>query len=220
VEASTKSWERGVPLRETAFAPDLFFSSCPGGLSMLKARSVVVGATTLVLLVTLAFAGTKIKSDFDQTADFSAYKTYAWGKNLEPQRPGANIVLKGAVDYELQTKGLREQEFDQADLIVRYQVAGDSDMNFSTMVDPTYAMIGGIPWPGTTVWTPGFSMPSSGRYIRKGGVVIDIFDRKQHKLIWTATATGALSDKPKKAIEEINDAVSKMFTYYPEKKKS
>ena len=184
-----------------------------------KLRGLTATVAVLLSLAAVAVAA-KIKSDFDKTVDFSSYKTYAWGKNLEPQRPGANVVLKGAVDYELQAIGLQEQDFEHADLVVRYQVAGDSDMNFGTLVDPTYAMIGGVPWPGTTVWTPGFAMSSSGRYIRKGGVVIDIFDRRQHKLIWTATATGALSDKPKNAIDEINDIVTKMFGSYPAKKKT
>ncbi len=165
----------------------------------------------------LAFAA-KIKSDFDKNADFTSYKTYAWGKNLEPQRPHANIVLRGAVDYELQERGLQlVNSVEQADLVVRYQVAGDSDMNFGTTVDPTFAMVGGVPWPGATVWYPGFSMSSSGRYIRKGGMVIDIFDRPQKKLIWSASATGALDPSPKKAIEQVNTVVTKMFSSYPVK---
>src|SRR4051812_38443319 len=97
---------------------------------MVRSRRVLVFAMIVLCTAVLAFAA-KIKVDFDKTANFTAYKTYAWGKNFEPQRPGANIVLTGAVDYELQGRGLRQQDIEHADLIVRYEVAGDTDMAFS-----------------------------------------------------------------------------------------
>jgi len=186
---------------------------------MLRSRRALMCSMIVLCAAVLAFAA-KIKADFDKTATFAGYKTYAWGKNLEPQRPGANIVLAGAVDYELQERGLRQQDIEHADLIVRYEVAGDTDMAFSMASDPTYAAIGGIPWAGATMWYPGFNMPSSGRYIRKGSVVIDIFDRQQRKLIWTAMAIGALDSRPSKAIDQINKTVEAMFAQYPVKARS
>jgi hypothetical protein len=168
-------------------------------------------------VVGIAFAA-KVKTESDKTADLSAYKTYAWGQNVEPQRKAAGIVLVGAVDEELKKKGLQQSDVNSADLIVRYEAAGDTDLNFNSASDPTYSQIGGAPLPGATTWTSGFSVPSSGRYVRKGTLVIDIFDRQKRKLVWSATASGALSNSPEKAVDEITKAVSEMFSHYPGKK--
>jgi hypothetical protein len=162
----------------------------------------------------LAF-GAKIKTDTDKNADFASYKTYAWGKNLEPQRAGAKILLTGAIEDQLNEKGLQQQDVAQADLIVRYQAAGDTDMNFSATMDPTYAAVGGIPLPGTTVWTSGFNVSSNGRYIRKGTLVIDVFDRRQHKLIWSASAAQAIPNDPEKAINQVSKTIAEMLNKYP-----
>jgi Domain of unknown function (DUF4136) len=184
---------------------------------MSKLRSWTICFAGLALLSGIAFAA-KIKSDFDKTTDFSVYKTYSWGENSKPNRPAAEIVIIAAINHELETLGLRLVGVDEADLIVRYQAAGDADMNFSAAADPTYAAFGGIPVPGATVWTSGVGGGSSGRYVRKGALIIDVFDRQQHKLVWSATATDAVHDNAEKAIKQVSKIITDMFTYYPSRK--
>jgi hypothetical protein len=184
---------------------------------MRNLRKYFACLSVVFLLVGLAFAA-KIKSDFDKTADFSQYKTYAWGENSKPNRPGAEIVLISAINHELQTLGLHLVDPEQADLIVRYQAAGDADLNFSAAVDPTYAAFGGVPLPGGTVWTSGITAPSSGRFVRKGALIIDMFDRQQHKLVWSAMATDTVNDKIEKAITQVSKTIADMFARYPAKK--
>lgn len=181
---------------------------------MLRSRRVPVCTVIVLCTAVLAFAA-KIKADFDKTADFLSYKTYAWGQCLEPTRAGAKIVISSAIDYELDARGLKHQDVEQADLIVRYEAAGDSDLNFSAAPDPTYAFVGGVPLPGTTVWTSGLNQPSSGRFVRKGTLVIDVFDRRQQKLVWSASATDTIHESSSKAIKQIGDIVSSMFAQYP-----
>jgi len=171
-------------------------------------------AICVTVLVGMAFSA-KIKTDSDKTADFSSYKTYAWGENLDPPRAGAKLIITGAIKDALESRGLQQQQSEYADLIVRYQAAGDSDLNFSLANDPTYAQVGGVPVPGATAWSAGFNVPSSGRYVRKGTLVIDIFDRRQHKLIWSANASDTIHESTGKAIKQINNIVSAMFARYP-----
>jgi hypothetical protein len=175
-----------------------------------------LGVFLCVVLVT-AFAA-KVKTESDKTADFSSFKTYAWGKNAEPQRKAAGIVILGAVNETLKKKGLAESDVNAAQLIVRYQAAADTDLNFGSSGDPLYAQIGGAPLPDSTVWSSGFGGASSGRYVRKGTLVVDIFDKQNHKLIWSSTASGVMSNSPEKAIDQITKAVTKMFEKYPEVK--
>jgi Domain of unknown function (DUF4136) len=170
----------------------------------------------LSLAITLGWAA-KIKSDVDKSADFTAYKTFAWGHNLNPPQADAQIVLVGAVEEQLRARGLQPADKDHADLIVRYEAAGNTDMNIGGITDPTYDTTGGVPPPTATPWTIGFDAPSNGRYIRKGTLVIDIFDAHQHKLIWSASAAGSIAQSNGKAVKEVNGIVASMFNRYPVK---
>jgi len=163
-------------------------------------------------------AAAKIKSDSDKTADFASYKTFAWGKNLEPPRVGANFYISGAVEHELEARGLSPAaDVHQADLIIRYEAAGDTDINLAGITDPMYDLTGGVAPIGVTPWTSGLSSGLVGRYIRKGTLVIDIFDAHQHKLIWCASATGAIAESTSKAAKQLNGVIADMFDRYPVK---
>jgi isoaspartyl peptidase/L-asparaginase-like protein (Ntn-hydrolase superfamily) len=89
-------------------------------------------------------------------------------------------------------------------------------MNFG-VADPTYAAVGGAPLPGAGVWTAGFNVSSGGRYIKQGTLVIDIFDKQQRKLIWSAIASDSIHEKTDKAIQQIGKIVTSMFSHYPVK---
>jgi len=186
---------------------------------MRNRRLGILGVLFVLCAFGLAFAA-KIKADFDKTANFAAYKTFAWGENREPQRAGASLVLTSTINSELRNRGLELVDVDHADLIVRYQAAGDTDINVSYDTDPTYANVGGIPLPGATMWSSGLIGRSSARYIHKGNLVIDIFDKQQHKLIWSTMATADLSSSPKKAIDQVMNTISEMFTRYPVKSRT
>ena len=51
---------------------------------MFNRRVLPILVAAICALVGISFAA-KVKSDYDKSADFSSYKTYAWGKNLEPR---------------------------------------------------------------------------------------------------------------------------------------
>jgi len=173
-------------------------------------------AAFLCAAVALGWAA-KIKSDVDKTADFKTYKTFTWGHNLNPPHQDAQLVLVGAVEQQLRARGLEPADKEHADLIIRYEAAGNTDMNIGGILDPTYDTTGGVPPPTATPWTAGWDMPSNGRYVRKGTLVIDIFDAHQHKLIWSASAAGAIAQSSSKAIKELNAVVASMFDRYPVK---
>ncbi len=182
---------------------------------MITKKQVAILMVVVGCVVGVAFAA-KIKCDYDKSADFSSYKTFAWGmNNIEPTRQAAGIVIQGAITYNLQQRGLQETDINHADLIIRYTAVGDRDMNFAPADDPTYAPAGGAPLPTATVWSPGFPVPTGGRYVAKGTLVIDVFDRQQRRLIWSASASDTVSSQTQKAIQEINGIVANMFKQYP-----
>ena len=53
--------------------------------------------------------------------------------------------------------------------------------------------------------------------LKKGTLVIEIADAKDHELLWRGSAMDTISDNSSKNINNLNKAVSKMFSYYPPK---
>jgi len=184
---------------------------------MTRPMRISVCTVFVCCAVALALAA-KIKSDFDKTADFNSYKTFAWGENLDPPRVGAKFYISGAVEHELEARGLQPAaDIQQADLIVRYEAAGNTDLNLAGIYDPTYQTTGGVAAATASPWSSGINYPTNGRYFRKGTLVIDIFDAHQHKLIWSASASGAVAQSTDKAVKELNGIISDMFSRYPVK---
>ncbi len=184
---------------------------------MTRSIQISLCAAFVCCAVAIALAA-KINSDLDKTADFSSYKTFAWGKNIDPPRAGANFYISGAVEHELEARGLQPAtDIQHADLIIRYEAAGDTDINLAGITDPMYDTTGGVAPIGATPWSSGLSSGLVGRYVRKGTLVIDIFDAQQHKLIWRTSAIGAVSDSTTKAAKQLNGIIAEMFRRYPVK---
>ena len=177
----------------------------------------------LWLILAFAFLSTaaqaaKIKVDLDKDIDFSAYKTYAWGKVNPLPRAMANLVISSAIEAELNKRGLTKTDVEHADLIIRYQGSSDTDLNFAMASDPSFSAFGGVPLPDSYVWGVGFNLPTSGRYVKKGSLVVDIFDKQKHLLIWSGTISDTLNNSPEKAIKRVNQDLADLFDKYPVKK--
>ena len=112
----------------------------------------------IVLLFTLcaspAVLAQKVTSDHDKATDFSSLKTYAWGEGMAVPNPSVDLYIKMVVDQDLERQGLKKAEAKEADLVVAYQWASDTDLNVSSFDDPTYAGSGGVAMSGTTMCRP------------------------------------------------------------------
>jgi hypothetical protein len=164
-----------------------------------------------LLLSTLTFAQ-KVQVEFDKAADFSQYKSYAWVKGQDAQRLGMHMAIVGAIEHALEQQGLTKITEDKADLLVRYFAI--SDMQFQVGAsDPTNSATGGVPLPGSTPWSSGVGpLPSSAS--RKGTLLLEMFDRAQHRQVWRSTGAGTLKST-KDTLDKIDSIVQKMFAKYP-----
>ena len=70
-----------------------------------------------------------------------------------------------AIEDDFAKKGLHKVEPKDADLLVTYNAARDTDLNISSFHDPTYAATGGEPMVGTTMWSSGSTAGS----VERGG---------------------------------------------------
>lgn len=167
----------------------------------------------LLLFLSRAVYGQKVKVEYDAKASFAVYKTYCWVTKESYERPLLALNIMGAVDEQLQAKGLTRVE-EKSDLIVSGYGAVDSDLNVSWS-ESMYVMPGlyGPVWWAQGAWVPG---NSSAVYIKKGTLVIDIADPHSKQLKWRGIATANFNDKNKKqSVELINKSIEKMFREYP-----
>ena len=185
-----------------------------------KGRNWLARGALLVLPV-LLFAFTprlaaKKKADivYDKTVDFSRYKTYAWVQGFPMIDPRMDQYIVHSVDDVLRRSGLIETKVNEADLVVTYNAARDSDLSVGTALDPTYAATGGIPQSGRSIWQTS-SPGGASTHVDKGSLNFEILDRKADRTIWSGTAKGTISDKPGDHWSQVQKALDDLFHDYP-----
>jgi hypothetical protein len=171
---------------------------------------VLRGIAFLVLgsLIAQGARAQKIIMEFDQTIDFSKYKTFAIRDGqLNSRNPalGGELVKKQIetdIQNDLTAKGLTMMTSGTADLNVRYTFGAARKSELEAYPAGWYGR-------GT-------------RYVRapyaEGTLVIDLRDSTSHSLIWRSIAAEDKSDASK-IQGKINDMVKKSIDKYPPKKK-
>jgi hypothetical protein len=163
--------------------------------------------TLMVLFITCStlFAA-DVTVDWDKQADFTHFKTYAWGRGTPAKNPLMDQRIVAAIDKQLASKGLQKvDDPSNADLVVIYHAAVGEQTQLNTT-----DMGGGWGWR----WGSGMSTTTVDK-IPTGQLVVDIGDARTKKLLWLGNAKDTLSDKPEKNEEKINKAVEKMFAKFP-----
>ena len=93
-------------------------------------KRLVTLALALVLAPALALAQ-KISYDYDKTANFAAFKTYALKDGTKVGQQLIDDRIVAAIDAELAAKGLTKAEANP-DVFVVYHVAFDKQKDIST----------------------------------------------------------------------------------------
>jgi len=175
--------------------------SAPGALQGLAL--VVLG-----LLAAQGAQAQKITMEFDQTIDFSRYKTFAIRDGqLSSGNPALNSPLvkkqiEADIQNDLTAKGLTMVTSGASDLNVRYTFGAARKTEIEAYPAGWYGL-------GT-------------RYVRvpyaEGTLVIDLRDPTTRSLVWRAIAAEEKSDATK-IQGKLDDMVKKSIDKYPPKKK-
>jgi len=181
---------------------------------------------SLSALVLLAGTGTAFAQDvrfnFDQQANFAAFKTYKWVaiKGATPLSELVDRQIKAAVDAELATKGLTKSESDTADLFIGYQAGVGQEKEYTSFdsgwgYGPGYR--GGWYGGGGGGITTG---TTSTIYI--GQLALDMYATSPKALVWRGAASKTLDPKakPEKQEKNLKKAVTKLLKNYPPKVKT
>jgi Domain of unknown function (DUF4136) len=173
---------------------------------------------TLVLCMVLAACASPlaVNSDYDTTADFTAYKTYNW-MPATGNAAGNELLIKhirAAVDTQLQAKGRTLSE-DNPDFLIGMVLSGKTTYGGSTGVGLSV----GIPVGKRGSVSVGGGRSTAHESI-EGTLVMDFVDARTKDLLWRSTATKAVN--PSASTEEkqqhINDVVKSMLAQFPPKK--
>jgi hypothetical protein len=162
----------------------------------------------LALLAAQSARAQKITMEFDQTMDFSKYKTFAIRDGqLSSRNPALNSPLvkkqiEADIQNDLTAKGLTLVTSGPSDLNVRYTFGAARKTEIEAYPAGWYGF-------GT-------------RYVRvpyaEGTLVIDLRDPATRSLVWRAIAAEEKSDA-NKIQGKLDDMVKKSIDKYPPKKK-
>jgi Domain of unknown function (DUF4136) len=171
----------------------------------------------LILVVFLAFilascSSVSVKYDYDQSKNFSKYKTYRWvDVNLPADALAKNPLIKKrvieAVNKGMTEKGFTLSESDTADLAVVVHAGSKEKMQITDW--GTYGWYN--PW-----WGP-YGGQVDVSYYTEGTLVIDLVDMADKELAWRGLATGTVSENPdpEKSQQRIDSIVTQILTNFP-----
>jgi hypothetical protein len=168
----------------------------------------------LFVLVTISSCSSiRVSSDFDKTATFPAYKTYAFTPEalaLPLDDINRNRILT-AVEKELAAKGFTKS--DNPDVLI--------DLNIKTQTQQTATATNSGGYYGTGYrygYGGGFSTThiSYDTYV-DGTLFIDMIDATKKQLVWQGRGTKTVDQdaSQQKREQNINYAVKQIFVKYP-----
>lgn len=163
---------------------------------------------TALLISTSVLA--RVNVDYDKSADFSKYRTFAWKKGTPSKDPLMEKRIRDAVEQELKAKGLSRADSAPDIFVVTH---ASSRKEQQVQIDNLgYSGYGGRGW-----YSRG---PTSVNVyeIPIGTLMVDLVDAKTNELVWRGLAEKTLSEKPEKVAKLIYKVVKKMFKKYPPKK--
>lgn len=186
---------------------------------MKKFRLLIIPVVALILLSSCQ--PVRVLSDYDQKANFSEYKSYAFYKtgidkvhisDLDKKR-----ILR-AIETEMTSRGFVKSETPDIliNIFTKEQERVDIyNNNFG------WGGMGGWGWGGYGGWGPGYGWGWGGGSMvstsTEGSLYIDLVDTKSKQLVWQGKGEGTLANTKniKKKEQRINEFVSQIMKQYP-----
>jgi Domain of unknown function (DUF4136) len=172
-----------------------------------------------VALAPVVVLAQKVSYDFDKSANFPAFKTYAFKDGTKVGQQLIDDRIVAAIDSALTAKGFTKSS--DPDVFVVYHVAFDKEKDISTFSSGYGGGYGPYGWGWGGGWAGG-TTTTQVRDILIGTLVIDMADAKKGQLAWRGIGVKEVDTqaKPEKRDKSITNAVNKIFKNYPPKQKS
>jgi hypothetical protein len=182
-------------------------------------KRVVPAALLVGLLIPTLAAAQKVSYDFDKTANFAGFKTYAQKDGTKVGQPLIDDRIASAIDSALAAKGFKKVD-SNPDVFVVYHVAFDKQKDISSYSSGYGGGYGAYGWGWGGGWGGG-TTTTQVRDILVGTLVVDLADAQKGQLAWRGMGVKEVDTqaKPEKRDKSITNAVNKIFKNYPPKQK-
>ncbi|MFP9115804.1 DUF4136 domain-containing protein [Flavobacterium sp. RHBU_3] len=177
----------------------------------------------LLSLVAVSCASISVRSDYDDTADFTTYKTYGFLKDGIDKAEISDLDKKRimkALDAELSAKGFTKS--DKPDVYVNFFTKATKEVNVNNWGGyggwgwgGYYGGWGGYGWGGPWGWG-GYSSVSTQT---EGTLYVDVIDAQKKELVWQGVGSGVLTQNRDEKQQRINEFAKEILTQFPPKKK-
>lgn len=207
---------------------------CPGTTSYGRKRKINVGFLIVWLALGLLAVGgcaegPKVRTDFDPSAEFSTFYTFAFSGIMDrgyeagvADKSPLRGRIKEMVYEQLYAKGLRQVSLDDhPDLLVhlffgvkdqqRVEITGKTPGFYSPNAT-TYEYHDGD-------WVPVKSTVETTYDDHEGTLIVDLAESSKNKLVWRAVIRAVLGDKLEENFEMANKGIAEAFRDYPSAKK-
>lgn len=163
----------------------------------------------LIFIVASSCSSIRVTTDYDTSADFSNYKTFAFYKKGIDKAEISDLdkrrILK-AIESEMLAKGFTKS--DEPDLLVNIFAKSTQKVDVYNNNNFYYG------------WHPWYYGPNFGTHISKyteGTLFIDLIDANKKELAWQGIGSGALSatGNVAKKEEKIKEFVAEIMAQYP-----
>ena len=166
-------------------------------------------ATLLLLFIATSCSTVKVAADYDKTANFNDYKTFAFYKTgidkAEINDIDKRRILR-AIETDLLAKGFSKSE--NPDMLVSIFTKSRKEVNIHNDNFGYY----GYSWR----WNPYYwQNQSTVSQSTQGDLYIDLIDAKKKELVWQGQGSGYLTQNTNKKEERIKEFVSKILEKYP-----
>lgn len=162
-------------------------------------------------------SGPTLRSDYDHSANFAQYRTFAFMSPLGTDRAGYSSLLterlKQAARGQLEMRGYVYDE-SKPDLLVNF----NGKLQEKTQVTPAPPPMG--PYYGYRAgfyggW-PGYGWGDDVYQYTEGTLNIDLIDARRRQLVWEGVATGEVNDLDKaQSAASVEQGVAQIFSQYP-----
>jgi len=164
---------------------------------------------TFLLAIFSSCVSVRVAADYDKTASFNTYKTFAFFKagidKAEISDLDKRRILR-AIEAELMAKGFTKSE--NPDLLVSIFTKSREKVNVHSYNYSPYGYgWGWSPW----YWNNYNSVSRS----TEGTLYIDLIDANKKELVWQGIGRGYISRSMQKKEERIKEFVSKILEKYP-----
>ena len=171
-------------------------------------------------LLTACASGPDIRSDYDQSVDFSQYTTYNFFSPMGIENPNYSTiygsVFRDAISREMEARGYVKS--DDPDLLLNVSARLQDKTKVTTYNDPYpmgyYGYRRGFydPWYGY-----GYGTQTHVSQYTEGTVNIDMVDARAKRMVWEGVAVGRVKEgrSNDEVRQAISDGVASMFQGFP-----